>query len=124
MRCPANRRPFCCPYRKRRVDAAVFRSMAAQLDDFGPPKVLPSVSTNELRDNLSQTINRAAFGREPVLVTRRGRKIAAIISTVDLAFLETMKQRKDEAMTEKLPADQSWIGPAIARRLYWELFFG
>ena len=116
MRCPANRRPFCCPYRKRRV--------AAQLDDFGPPKVLPSASTNELRDNLSQTINRAAFGREPVLVTRRGRKIAAIISTVDLAFLETMKQRKDEAMTEKLPADQSWIGPAIARRLYWELFFG
>ena len=63
--------------------------MAAQLDDFGPPKVLPSVSTNELRDNLSQTINRAAFGREPVLVTRRGRRIAAIISTVDLAFLET-----------------------------------
>jgi prevent-host-death family protein len=78
--------------------------MAAQLDDFGPPKVLLSVSTNELRDNLSQWINRAVFGREPVLVTRRGRKIAAIISIADFAFLETMRQRRDEAMTEKLSA--------------------
>jgi len=92
--------------------------MAAQLDDFGPPKVLLSVSTNELRDNLSQWINRAVFGREPVLVTRRGRKIAAIISIADFAFLETMRQRRDEAMTEKLSEDQSWIGPAIARRLH------
>jgi len=92
--------------------------MAAQLDDFGPPKVLPSVSTNELRDNLSQWINRAVFVREPVLATRRGRKIAAIISIADFAFLETMRQQRDEAMTEKLPEDQSWIGPAIARRLH------
>jgi PHD/YefM family antitoxin component YafN of YafNO toxin-antitoxin module len=98
--------------------------MAAQRDGFGPPKVLPSISTNELRDNLSQTINRAAFGIEPVLVMRRGKKIAAIISIVDLAFLETMRQRREEAMREKLPTDQLEIGPAIARRLHWELFFG
>ncbi|MGA2976211.1 MAG: type II toxin-antitoxin system Phd/YefM family antitoxin, partial [Spirochaetia bacterium] len=84
--------------------------MAAQLDGFGPPKVLPSISTNELRDNLSQTINRAAFGIEPVLVMRRGKKIAAIISIVDLAFLETMRQRREEAMREKLPTDQLEIG--------------
>jgi len=41
-----------------------------------------------------------------VLVTRRGGKIAAIVSIVDLTFLETMRQRKDEAMKEKLPVDQ------------------
>jgi prevent-host-death family protein len=98
--------------------------VAAQLDDFGPPKILPSFSTNELRDNLSHTIKRAAFGSEPVLVTRRGRKTAAIISMVDLAFLETMKQRRDDAMRAELPTDQSRIGPAIAQRLRGELFFG
>jgi len=98
--------------------------MAAQLIDLLPPKPLPSVSTNELRDNLSQTINRAAYGTEPILVTRRGRKIAAIISIVDLAFLETMKQRRGEALAEELPKDQSEIGPATARSLRWELFFG
>ena len=63
-----------------------------QLHDFDPPRVLPTVSTNELRDNLSQTINRAAFGIEPVLVTRHGRKIAAIVSIFDFAFLQTMRQ--------------------------------
>ncbi len=89
--------------------------MSPQPDDFDP-RILSSVSTNELRDSLSQTINRAAFGREPVLVTRRGRKIAAIISVVDLAFLEEMK--------EKLPVNQALIGSEMARRLYWELFFG
>ena len=87
--------------------------MALQLEDFGHPKILPSVSTNELRDNLSESINRAAFGGDPVLVTRRGRKIAAIISIVDLAFLERMKQRKHQAMKENLPADQSQVGPAM-----------
>jgi prevent-host-death family protein len=97
--------------------------MAANGDYFSPPKVLPSLSTSELRDNLSETINRAAFGSEPVVVVRRGRKIAAIISIVDLAFLQTMKQRRAEAMSEKLPADQSGIGPAMARHLCWEIFF-
>jgi len=98
--------------------------MAAQLADFGHPKVLPCVSTDELRENLSHTINRAAFGSEPVLVTRRGRKIAAIISIEDLEFLEAMKQRREEAITEKLPADQLQVGSAMERRLKWELFFG
>ncbi len=98
--------------------------MAAQLDDFNHPRILACVSTNELRDNLSQVINRAAFGSEPVLIARRGRKIAAIISIVDLTFLETMKQRRERARNEELPADQSQIGPALARRLSWELFFG
>jgi prevent-host-death family protein len=88
--------------------------MAAQRDDFDPPRVLPAVSTNELRNNLSQSINRAAFGQEPVLVTRRGRKVAAIVSIVDLAFLETMKRRRKEALAGKLPADQSWTGPETA----------
>jgi prevent-host-death family protein len=110
--------------RKREVNAAVFEGMTAHLGDFGPPKVLPSVSTDELRNSISQTVNRAAFGTEPVLVTRRGRKIAAIISIDDLAFLETMKQRRDEIMSEDVPSGQTEIGPAMARRLHWDLFFG
>ena len=90
---------------------------------FGPPQALPSISTNELRNNLSQTINRAAFGTDPVVVVRRGRKIAAIISISDLAFLEAMRHRRDEALKEELPQDQTKIGAALARRLEQELFF-
>lgn len=110
--------------RKRRDYFAVPLSMAPQLRDFGPPRIPRSISTDKLRDNLSETINRAAFGSDPVLVTRRGRKIAAIVSIPDLDFLETMKQRRDEVMTEEVPADAEEVGPAIARRLKWEFFFG
>ncbi len=105
------------------VKKAVLRGMAALHADFAHPKTLPSVSTDELRRNLSHAINQAAFG-DSVLVTRRGRKIAAIISIVDLEFLEKMKQRREEALAEKLPADESQVGAAMARRLGWEIFFG
>jgi hypothetical protein len=55
---------------------------------------------------------------------RRGRKIAAIISLVDLVFLENMKKRREEIMTENVPDDMGEVGPAMGRRLKWEIFFG
>jgi prevent-host-death family protein len=60
--------------------------------------MLPTVSTNELRDSLSLWINRAAFGSDPILVTRRGRKIAAIISIWDTGLLENARLQRDEEM--------------------------
>ena len=98
--------------------------MPCQLKDYGPPKILHSVTTEELRSNLSETISRAAFGVDPVLVTRRGRKTAAIISLVDLVFLENMKKRREEIMTEKVADTLDSVGPDIGRRLKWEIFFG
>ena len=98
--------------------------MEVQPDDFGRPKALLSISTEGLRGNLSQAISRAAFGTEPVLIMRRGRNIAAIISISDFTFLAAMKQRRAETLAEKLPTDQSEIGAALARRLEKELFFG
>jgi hypothetical protein len=59
-----------------------------------------------------------------VLITRRGRKIAAIVSIDDLVFLERMRQRRDKIRAEKVPPDPSEIGRALARSLEWEQFFG
>ena len=100
------------------------QSMPRQLQDFGPPKIPHSLTTEELRSNLSGAINRAAFGIDPVLVTRRGRKLAAIISLADLVFLENMKKRREEIMTENVPDDMDNIGPEMGRHLKWEIFFG
>ena len=58
------------------------------------------MSTEELRRNLSQIINRAAYGIDPVLITRRGRKIAALISLDDLALLVRMQQRRDRMQAD------------------------
>jgi prevent-host-death family protein len=98
--------------------------MPGQFYELTHPGILKSISTNDLRDKLSLTINRAAFGMEPVLITRRGRNIAAIISIRDLEFLEAMRYRREEAIHEELPADQNRIGATLARHIEWEIFFG
>jgi len=68
-----------------------------------------------LRKNLSEFINRAAYGADPVLVTRRGRRIAALVSIVDLVLLESMKEAR---------RDSPRAGNSMARALPWHLFFG
>jgi prevent-host-death family protein len=95
--------------------------MAERIRDFGPPEILPSVRTEELRSNLSTILNRAAYGSTPVVVTRRGRQIAAVVSITDLARLQRMSLRREEIGMEKVPADPSKIGQAMARSLEWEL---
>ena len=97
--------------------------MSGQFDNLKSPSVSPSVTTNELRDNISQVVNRAAYGCAPVFVTRRGRKIAAIISIEDHELLERMRQRRAEARRQKLPTDQSKVGAALAEQTRRELFF-
>jgi prevent-host-death family protein len=80
-------------------------------------------TTKQLRDNLSEAINQAAFSRDPVLVTRRGKKVAGIVSISDLVFLDRMKRRRAEALGRGPPADPSRAGSHLAQRLADELFF-
>jgi len=100
------------------------REVAAQLGDFIRPRIPPVVSTEELRRSLSGIVNRAAFGSNPVLITRRGKKIAAIVSIDDLILLERIRRRRDEMRAEQVPSDPAKIGQAMARCLEWEEFFG
>jgi prevent-host-death family protein len=53
------------------------------------------MSTVELRENLSDAINRAAFGKERVVLTRRGRKLAGIVPYEDVELLEALEDKKD-----------------------------
>lgn len=80
-----------------------------------PPNMLLEVNTEDLRRNLSHIINRAAYAADPVLVTRRGRRIAAIVSIVDLVLLESVKEARRD-----LPRSSN----SVARALRWDLFFG
>ncbi len=97
--------------------------MAGRPESYGRPKILFSVSSIRLRNCLSMTLNQAAFGNEPVLITRRGIPTAAIVSIDDLNLLENMKSRRDKARSRRLPDDQALIEPAIAQRIKEELFF-
>jgi len=59
------------------------------------------VSISELKDGLSEFINRAAYGRERILILSRGKPKAAVISVRDLERLEELEdaQAARDALT-------------------------
>ncbi len=53
------------------------------------------ISMAELKTDLSDVINRAAFGKERVVVTRRGKGLVAVVPVADLAALQTLEDQRD-----------------------------
>ena len=75
-----------------------------------------TVSTAEARKNFSDLINKVAYGNESIILTRRGKKVAAIISTDDLELLQRIEDYIDiqdakKALAEpgeNISADEFW----------------
>jgi len=63
---------------------------------------MSTVSTSQLKERLSEYLNRAAFGRERIIVASRGKPKAAVISLADLERLEELEeaQAAREALAE------------------------
>jgi prevent-host-death family protein len=57
---------------------------------------MTTVTTKEAREQLSELVNRAAYGRERILLTRRGKGVAALVSLDDLLALEQMMLRLED----------------------------
>lgn len=53
------------------------------------------MSAAEVRKELSETLNRVAYGGDRVVIQRRGRDVAALISLEDLEFLERIEDQLD-----------------------------
>jgi prevent-host-death family protein len=54
-----------------------------------------TVSTVEAREHLSDIVSRAGYGKERVILSRRGKPIAAVVSMQDLEALEAMEAKLD-----------------------------
>ena len=54
------------------------------------------MTTAEARKNLADVLNRVAYTRERVVVTRHGREIAAIVSMEDLSLIERLRTLLDQ----------------------------
>jgi prevent-host-death family protein len=64
---------------------------------------MDSVSTADARGQLADVINRAAYGKERIVLTRRGKEVAAIVPIEDLRWIEELEDRLDvEAAREAL----------------------
>ncbi len=56
---------------------------------------MAKVSAAEARNEFSDIINRASFGKERIVLTRRGKELAAVVPIEDLELLERLEDRID-----------------------------
>lgn len=75
------------------------------------------ISTVEARDQFSTVINRAAFGKERVVLTRRGRELAAVVPIEDVRLLEEMADRLNLADTPPALAEAKKKGTTSRKKL-------
>ena len=69
------------------------------------------LSASAAREELSETVNRVAYGGERVVIERRGKAVAAIISVADLKLLERLEDKFDVQAARKAlkePGRVSW----------------
>ena len=55
------------------------------------------IAASKVRMDFSDTVNRVAYGRERVILRRRGKEIAAVIPMEDLKVLEALEDHMDLA---------------------------
>lgn len=53
------------------------------------------IPSSKAREGFSDTLNRVAFGKERVVLRRRGKEVAAVVPIDDLRLLEELEDRID-----------------------------
>ena len=55
----------------------------------------------DIRNNLADAINRVAYGRERIILERRGKKVAALVPFEDVELLEELENEADIRAAKK-----------------------
>jgi prevent-host-death family protein len=61
---------------------------------------MDELNTTEARENFADVLNRVAYAKDRVRITRRGKQIAAVVPIEDLEYIERIEDEIDirEAM--------------------------
>jgi prevent-host-death family protein len=78
---------------------------------------MTTVTTAEARKKLAEIVNKVAYGKEPVVLTRRGEEIAALISMEELELLQLIEDHLDIEDAKKALAE---TGENIPAKKIWE----
>lgn len=62
---------------------------------------MESVNIGEVRERLADLVNRVAYSKDRIVLKRRGKDIAVIVSMEDLALLEELEDRLDAEEAQK-----------------------
>lgn len=76
---------------------------------------------SKARQDFADTINRAAYGKERVVVRRRGKDIAAVVPIGDLRLLEDLEDRIDLADARAALAETKTKGAKSLDRILKDL---
>jgi len=66
---------------------------------------MEKVSTVQAREQFSDVINRAAYGKERVVLTRRGKDLVAVLPIEDVRLLEALEDQVDLDAAKEALAD-------------------
>ena len=64
-----------------------------------------TISTADARKNFADIVNKVAYGKEPIVLTRRGQEIAALISIDELELLQQIEDHIDIEDAKKALAE-------------------
>lgn len=67
---------------------------------------MKKMSTVKARSQFSEVVNRAAYGKETIILTRRGKEVAAVIPLEDLKLIEEREDQIDLAEAKKAWKEQ------------------
>ncbi|MBI4319594.1 MAG: type II toxin-antitoxin system Phd/YefM family antitoxin [Chloroflexi bacterium] len=56
---------------------------------------MTDISTVKARNQFSDIVNRAAYGKERIALTRRGKRLVAVVPIEDVDLLEAIENRAD-----------------------------
>jgi prevent-host-death family protein len=65
----------------------------------------PLVPFSEARTHLTDLVNEVAYGGKRIILTRKGRKLVAIVPLDDLTTIEALEDKLDHAAAKKAEAD-------------------
>lgn len=76
-----------------------------------------TITTADARKNFADIVNKVAYGKEPVILTRRGQEIAALISIDELELLQKIEDHIDIEDAKKALEEP---GDNIAAEEFWK----
>ena len=76
-----------------------------------------TISTVDARKHFADLVNKVAYGHESVILTRRGEKIAALVSMEELELLQKLEDFIDIEDAMKALAEP---GENIPAKKFWE----
>ncbi|MCK5545128.1 MAG: type II toxin-antitoxin system Phd/YefM family antitoxin [Desulfobulbaceae bacterium] len=76
-----------------------------------------TITTADARKHFADIVNKVAYGNEPIVLTRRGQKIAALISMDELELLQQIEDHIDIEDAKKALAEP---GKNISSQKFWK----